>query len=110
VTATDTPTGISAFKRRETGLPACLTVLGLLAASGLAVVWVLLRVGTREHEWRLFGWTFGMLVPLFLRDVVLEFVLVPGILAVTAGMLASRIWLGLKIRAPGGLRVGPGSA
>jgi hypothetical protein len=88
-------------------VPAWLTLLGLLAVAGLSAVWVLLRVGTRDHEWQLFGWASGMLVPLFLWDVVLEFVRVPGLLAVTAGMLVFAIWLGRKIRRAAGASRGP---
>jgi len=65
-------------------IPAEVAASALVLADG-GVLWVLLRyVGTRDLERSEFRFAVGMLSVLFLWDVLLEFILVPGILVVAA--------------------------
>jgi len=64
--------------------PADVAALLVVAANG-GVLFVLLRyVGTQDLERSEFLFAVGMLSVLFLWDVLIEFILVPGILGVTA--------------------------
>jgi hypothetical protein len=63
--------------------PAWLAAGVVFALNAAAVAWVVLRAGTEELERSEFAFAVGMLVPLFVWDIVVE-LQVPGILAVTA--------------------------
>jgi hypothetical protein len=62
-----------------------VAMAGVVIAANAAVLFVLLRfVGTERLERSEFYFAVGMLSVLFLWDVLIEFILVPGVLAVTA--------------------------
>ncbi|MGP8158095.1 MAG: hypothetical protein ACLPWO_00555 [Thermoplasmata archaeon] len=65
-------------------IPAAGAAVLLVLANGAVLFLILRRVGADDLERSEFYFAVGMLTALFLWDVLLEFILAPGILAVTA--------------------------
>lgn len=65
-------------------LPAPLAALLMILSDGAVLVVLLRSVGTIDLDRSEFWFAVGMFLPLFLWDALLEFILVPGILAVAA--------------------------
>ena len=65
-------------------VPAVVAGLVFVAANAGVLLVLLARVGTEDIERSEFLFAEGMLIALFVWDVLLEFILVPGILVVTA--------------------------
>ncbi len=75
-------------------LPPILSIAFLFAASAVSMKAILSRVGDRDNELAKLTVVTGFLAVLFMWDVVMEFVAVPGILFVTAPF----IYLLVRIR------------
>jgi hypothetical protein len=80
-------------------IPAVAAAALLVAADGGVLAVLLRRVGTEDLERSEFLFAVGMLSVLFVWDVLIEFILVPGILAVTALFLYLLYRLNRTLRA-----------
>ncbi len=80
-------------------IPALASASLVLVANGGVLVVLLVRVGTQDLERSEFRFAVGMLSALFAWDVLIEFILVPGILGVTAVFVYLLYRLDRKLKA-----------